>query len=307
MIARAGWDHPRLSVRRLCALLGVGRSWYYERPNTPTQAERDVALRDAVERTVLEFPGYGYRRVTKALAREGWAVNHKRVLRVMRQESLLCQLKRRFVVTTDSGHALQTYPNLVADCVLTGPDQAWVADITYVRLPTAFVYLACILDAWSRRCVGWCLSRTIDTRLTLHALHQALATRRPAAGLIHHSDRGVQYACGDYLARLDAVGARISMAAVGNPYENAKAESFFKTLKYEEVYLHDYRTFDEAEASIGHFIDDVYNTKRLHSGLGYLPPVEFEATQGRTTSSRRASFGRPVTGCEWGGLDGIDR
>jgi len=264
-------------VRRLCALLDVGRGWYYERPTTPTRAERDVALRDAIERIVLEFPGYGYRRVTRALAREGWAVNHKRVLRVMRREALLCQLRRCFVATTDSGHALQTYPNLVADCVLTGPDQAWVADITYVRLPTAFVYLACILDAWSRRCVGWCLSRTIDTRLTLHALHQVLATRRPAAGLIHHSDRGVQYASGDYVARLEQVGARVSMAATGNPYENAKAESFFKTLKYEEVYLQQYETFAAAEASIGRFIGDVYNTKRLHSGLGYASPSEFEA------------------------------
>ena len=298
MIARAGQDHPDLSVRRLCALLGVGRSWYYARSKTPRQAERDVALRDAVERIVLAFPGYGYRRVTHALRREGWAVNHKRVLRVMRQESLLCQLKRRFVVTTDSGHALRTYPNLLAGCVLTGPNQAWVADITYVRLLAAFAYLACILDAWSRRCVGWCLSRTIDTRLTLHALHQALATRRPAAGLIHHSDRGVQYASGDYVARLEQVGARVSMAATGNPYENAKAESFFKTLKYEEVYLQQYETFAAAEASIGRFIGDVYNTRRLHSGLGYASPSEFEAAWHFATGSH--PLGEPCGAGDFG-------
>jgi transposase InsO family protein len=277
MIARAHHEHPDLSVRRLCALLGVGRSWYYEQPTTTTQAERDIALRDAIERLVLAFPGYGYRRVAKALAREGWPVNHKRVRRVMRQESLLCQLKRRFVGTTDSRHALRTYPNLVAGLELSGPDQLWVADITYIRLPTTFAYLACVLDAWSRRCVGWHLSRTIGTRLTLAALDRALVVRCPAPGLIHHSDRGVQYASGDYVARLDGIGAPISMAAVGNPYDNAKAESFFKTLKCEEVYLTDYRTFAEAEANLGRFIEDVYNTKRLHSSLGYLPPAEFEA------------------------------
>jgi transposase InsO family protein len=168
---------------------------------------------------------------------------------------------------------------------LTAPNQAWVADITYVRLPAAFVYLACLLDAWSRRVVGWQLSRHIDTRLTLAALDRALVSRQPAAGLIHHSDRGVQYASGDYVARLEGAGARISMAARGNPYENAKAESFFKTLKREEVYLHDYRTFDEAEANLGRFIEQVYNAKHLHSSLGYLPPVEFEAAHTTTGGS----------------------
>ena len=277
MIAAIHAAYPDLSIRRLCALVGVGRTWYYARPTAEAVAARDTALRDAIERLVLEFPGYGYRRVTKALQREDWDVNHKRVLRVMRQESLLCQLQRRFVVTTDSAHGLRTYPNLLAEATLAGPDQAWVADLTYIRLPTAFAYLACVLDAWSRRCVGWHLARSIDTRLTLQALDRALAARCPAPGLIHHSDRGVQYASGDYVARLEQVGARVSMAATGNPYENAKAESFFKTLKYEEVYLQQYETFAAAEASIGHFIGDVYNTKRLHSGLGYASPSEFEA------------------------------
>jgi putative transposase len=237
-------------------------------------------LRDAIERLVLAFPGYGYRRVTKALQRDGWDVNHKRVLRVMRQESLLCQLERRFVRTTDSAHALRTYPNLLADLVPVRPDQAWVADLTYIRLPTAFAYLACVLDAWSRRCVGWELSRAIDTTLTLAALDRALAARRPAPGLIHHSDRGVQYASAAYVARLHDAGAQVSMSAVGNPYDNAKAESFFKTLKREEVYLNSYQTFRDAEANLGRFIQDVYNTKRLHSSLGYLSPVEFEANDG---------------------------
>lgn len=192
-------------------------------------------MRAAIERIVLAFPGYGYRRVTRALTRDAWTVNHKRVLRVMREESVLCQLKRRFVPTTDSSHSQRTYPNLLKGIVLNAPDQAWVADITYIRLPTTFVYLAAILDAYSRRCVGWALSRWIDTELTLCALAMALATRQPVPGLIHHSDRGVQYASGGYVERLEGIGARISMAARGNPYENAKAESFFKTLKHEEV------------------------------------------------------------------------
>jgi putative transposase len=217
MIAAMQHAYPALSIRRLCAVVGAGRTWYYTHPSAKEVAARDTALRDAIEHMVLAFPGYGYRRVTKALQRDGWDVNHKRVLRVMRQEALLCQLQRRFVVTTDSAHRLRTYPNLLLEMDLAGPDQAWVADLTYIRLPTTFAYLACILDAWSRRCIGWRLSRWIDTDLTLAALTAALATRRPAPGLIHHSDQGVQYASAAYIARLTAVGARISMAAVGNP------------------------------------------------------------------------------------------
>jgi putative transposase len=278
MIEEAKHEHPAMPVSKLCELFGVSRSWYYKKPSPDEKAREDVELRDAIERIVLEFPGYGYRRVTKTLKRQGWRINRKKVLRVMRKESLLCQLKRGFKPTTDSSHSLKTYPNLIKDAVpVDAPNRAWSADITYVRLPANFCYLASIIDEYSRYCVGWALSRWIDTRLTLCALRMALESRSPAAGLIHHSDQGVQYASGEYVARLEQIGARISMAAVGNPYENAKVESFFRTLKVEEVYLNEYRTYEEAEQNIGEFIEEVYNKKRLHSSLGYLPPVEFEA------------------------------
>jgi transposase InsO family protein len=220
-------EYPALSVRALCRWLGLSRGWYYAQPVADGAAAERVALRDAIERIVLDFPGYGYQRVTHALRREGWGpINHKRVLRVMREESLLCQLKRRFVVTTDSVHGYRTYPHWLKGAALERLDQAWVADITYIRLPTAFAYLACILDACSRRCIGWKLSRQIDTRLTLAALEMAIERRAPRPGLIHHSDRGVQYTSAEYVGRLEAIGARVSMSATGNPYDNAKAESF---------------------------------------------------------------------------------
>jgi putative transposase len=266
-----------LSVRHLPRLLGVNRAWYYQAQWQASQPDPEIALRDAIEQGVLEFAGYGYRRVTKALQRAGWQVNHKRVLRLMREEALLCHLKRRFVPTTDSQHGLRRYPNLMRERELSAPNQAWVADITSICLPTRFVYLATLLDAYSRVCVGWQLSRHIDTQLALDALNMALERRCIGPGLIHHSDQGVQYASHAYIARLQSVGAQISMAAVGNPYENAQAESFFKTLKREEVYLNEYRTLEEAQANIDHFIEAVYNTKRLHSSLGYVPPYEFEA------------------------------
>jgi putative transposase len=266
-----------------CAVLGVNRGSYYRAdalaaPVLPTSEA--VALRDTIERLVLEFPGYGYRRVTAALQRTGWRVNHKRVLRIMHEESLLCQLKRRWARTTDSEHGLRLYPNLLSDCGwrrLTGLDQAWVADLTYIRLPRGFCYLAAILDAFSRRVVGWQLAERIDAELALVALEQALKRRQPSVGFIHHSDRGVQYACRDYVGRLEAAGARISMAAKGTPRENAQAESFFRTLKHEEIYLNDYEDGREAKQAVGRFIERVYNEKRLHSSLGYRPPNEFEA------------------------------
>ena len=256
----------------------MSRSWYYERLSAPAQDADAIALRDQIEDIILAFPGYGYRRVTRELQRRGWQVNHKRVLRVMQEESLLCQLKKRFVVhTTNSRHGFPIYPNVLAGTQLVAPDQAWVADFTYIRLRSAFVYLACLLDAFSRRCVGWHLSREMSTQLTSRALQHAIAKRHPAPGLIHHSDRGVQYASREYVEQLLAIGATISMSAVGNPYDNAKAESFFKTLKQEEVYLKDYHSFEDAENNLTEFLEEVYNTKRLHSSLGYVPPAEFEA------------------------------
>ena len=277
MIAAFEQEHPETPLSVLCKSLGVSRSWFYARPAAEEPTAKEVALRDAIEGIVLEFPGYGYRRVTAQLVRDGWQINHKRVLRVMQEESLLCRLKKRFVVTTDSAHANKTYPNLLRTLLLTQPNQAWVADITYICLPGAFCYLAAVLDAFSRLCVGWHLSKDIDTGLTLTALEMALHQRQPPPGLIHHSDRGVEYASTDYVLRLEGAKAQVSMSAKGNPYHNAKAESFFKTLKSEEVYLKDYQNFAEARANIGPFIEAVYNQKRLHSALGYLPPTEFEA------------------------------
>ena len=278
MIEQAHHEHPELAIERLCELFDVSRSWYYERGSKPESDASETALRDEIERIILEFSGYGYRRVTHALSRQGWRVNHKHVLRIMREESLLCHLKKRFVVkTTNSRHGLPVYPNRLAGLVLTAPDQAWVADLTYIRLRSAFVYLACILDAYSRRCVGWHLSRDMTTHLTLTALRRAIAERHPQSGLIHHSDRGVQYASYDYVEQLQQIDAQISMSSVSNPYDNAKAESFFKTLKQEEVYLKEYESFADAEANLEVFIEQVYNTKRLHSSLGYRPPAEFEA------------------------------
>jgi transposase InsO family protein len=244
----------------------------------PPATAADTSLRAAIEVIVLEFAGYGYRRVTKALQRADWIVNHKRVLRIMREESLLCQLRRPWVSTTDARHGLERFPNLIKTRAVTALNEVWVADITYVRLPRAFAYLAAILDAFSRKVIGWAFSRWIDTTLPLLALERALASRPVRPGLIHHSDQGVQYASTAYVERLQAHGIAISMAGTGNPYENAQAESFFKTLKTEEVYLKEYTSFTDAEENLACFIDDVYNAKRLHSSLQYRPPNEFETT-----------------------------
>ncbi len=260
----------------MCTLAGVSRAGFYRFPPRPPGADPDLALRDALQRIALEFPSYGWPRMTAELKRRGWAVNHKRVYRLMREDNLLCLRRRKFVLTTDSDHGLPVYPNLAGDLVLTGLDQLWVADITYIRLELEFVYLAVILDAFSRRQIGWALDRTLEAALTLEALRMALARRRPAPGLVHHSDRGVQYASRDYTQLLHNHGIRIRMSRKANPWDNAACESFLKTLKYEEVYRTEYRDLADARASLGVFLEKVYNQKRLHSALGYLPPAEFE-------------------------------
>jgi putative transposase len=277
-------EQPQSPIRALCQTLGISRSWFYACPDPQEPTEEDIRLRDAIERLCLSFTGYGYRRITAQLRRDGWCINHKRVLRIMQEESLLCRLQKAFKPSSP-GSTKKAYPNLLAGLELTGLDKAWVVDITYIHLPRNFVYLACVLDAFSRRCVGWHLSNDIDTRLTLMALNNAIELRQPAAGLIHHSDRGVQYASAEYVARLTEAGLTPSMSAAGCPYDNAKAESFFKTLKKEEVNLTHYANFAEAHSNIGHFIDDVYNVKRLHSSLGYRPPTEFETVFAQTGKS----------------------
>jgi transposase InsO family protein len=236
-------------------------------------------LRDAIQKIALEMPAYGRRRITAELKRRGWKVNHKRVHRIMREDNLLCLRQRKFVVTTDSHHKHPVYPNVAAGMEVTAVNRLWVADITYIRLETEFIYLAVILDAFSRRVVGWALDRTLEAVLVIAALRRALEERRPAPGLVHHSDRGVQYACGDYTSLLKEHEITISMSRKGNPYDNAACESFMKTLKYEEVYRQEYRDLAEALASVGEFINRTYNQKRLHSALGYRPPEEFERMQ----------------------------
>ena len=272
--------HGARAIKVLSAAVGISRASFYRHRHRaapapgPNQAE--AKLRQTIERIALEMPTYGYRPMTAELHRRGLLVNRKHVLRLMRQDDLLCRRKRSFVSTTDSAHSLKVFPNLARGLVPTTVDQLWVADITYIRLPREFVYLAVVLDAFSRRVIGWALDRHLTTELTLKALQQALSTRAIKAGLVHHSDRGVQYAAADYASLLVKHQIRISMSRPGNPYDNAKAERFMRTIKYEEVHLTEYETLIEARASIRRFIEDVYNRKRLHSALGYRPPVEFE-------------------------------
>jgi len=266
-----------LSVARMVELGSVSRAGFYRYDEDGIVApDRDMDLRDAIQRIALEWPSYGRPRITAALRRQGWTVNPKRVYRLLREDNLLCVRKRKFLVTTDSNHKRQIYPNRAGEMVLTGINQLWVADITYIRLETEFVYLAVVIDAFSRRVIGWALDRRVEDELTLAALRTALELRRPSAGWVHHSDRGSQYASGDYTDLLKEHGCKISMSHKASPWENGGCESWMKTLKYEEVYREEYRDLAEARASIGRFIEKVYNRTRLHSALGYRPPVEFE-------------------------------
>ena len=267
------------SPTKLGEAVGLSRSTLWRQLRRPSSSnEAELELRSQIQTIALEMRAYGYRPITAELQRRGIKVNHKRVLRLLREDNLLCLRQRAFVRTTDSRHNLMVYPNLTRDLVLSNINQLWVADITYIRLLREFIYLAVLLDAFSRRCIGWAISRHIDTQLTLSALQMALHTRTIHAGLIHHSDRGVQYAATDYVVILQEHKIEISMSRTGNPYDNAKAERFMRTLKYEEIYMNDYETLAEVRASIEHFIETVYNRKRLHSAIGYRPPAEFEAS-----------------------------
>ena len=274
-----------LAIREMCEAARVSRASYYRSWKKREPKQEQMALQDAIQRLALKDRHRGYRPIGRLLKREGWVVNHKRVLRMMRKDNLLSIRRHRFIATTDSQHTWRVYPNLGRHMVLSGINQLWVADITYVALRQEFIYLAVILDVYSRRVVGWSVSRHLDRGVAVQALESALTKRKPTAGLVHHSDRGVQYASNDYVERLQANGIVISMSRPGNPYDNAWAESFMKTLKTEEVDGRRYQSLEHATGSIGTFIEEVYNQQRLHSALDYLSPVEFET---------QIANGRPV-------------
>jgi putative transposase len=268
-----------LPVSKACKTLEVSRSSYYKWKDNGFIDLGDDYLKKEIENIIIEFPFYGYRRVMHELRRRKIIVNGKKVLRIMKKYNLICRRKKLFKpVTTQSDHDYKIYPNLIKNIEVTGLNQVWVADITYIRLVDEFIYLAGIIDIFSRKCIGWALSRDINTILTINALEMAISKRKHFGfvGLIHHSDRGVQYASDAYVDLLLKYGIRISMSRSGNPYDNAFMESFNKTLKVEEVYIKEYESFEDAYKNIKHFIELVYNKKRLHSGIGYITPEEFE-------------------------------
>ena len=280
-----------LSIERMCRLTGVSRAGFYRCLQEQVPVEEDMEVRSAIQQIAVEHRRrYGYRRMTAELRRRGMLVNHKRVARIMREDNLLAVQPRAFVVTTDSQHELEVYLNLASRMKLTGINQLWVADITYIRLHREFVYLAVILDAYSRKVVGWELDRTLAARLPITALEKAMAERKPAPGLVHHSDRGVQYASADYVRVLSQHRMIPSMSRPANPYDNASCESFLKTLKREEIYASQYRDLDDLRANLEAFIEQYYNRQRLHSALGYRPPEEFEQATTPATTSLGASM-----------------
>jgi transposase InsO family protein len=263
----------------MCEVAGFSRAGYYRFLDPVAPCAADMDLRDEIQKIAVQWPAYGSRRITLELDKRGWKVNRKRVQRLMREDNLLCVAKRKFIATTDSAHSLKVYPNLAGSMTVTGVDQLWVADITYIHLEEEFVYLAVVLDAFSRKVIGWHLDRTLEASLALTALQMALQQRPVRPGLVHHSDRGIQYACGKYTGTLDEWGIQISMSRKGNPYDNAKCESFMKTFKHEEAHRTEYRDLADARAQIGRFLEKVYNEKRLHSALGYVSPNQFEREQ----------------------------
>lgn len=267
------------NLRTVCQALGTTRTAYMHWVEYKDQKREDKELLKQVHKIARDFPTYGYRRITEQLKRQEITVNRKKVLKAMKKHGLLAKQKKGFKPkTTDSEHGLRVYPNLIKNLAVTGPNQAWAADITYVTLCRGFVYLAVIMDLFSRKCVGWQLSQNINAQLCLDALQKALRSRKKLGidGLIHHSDRGVQYACNEYIALLEQQGIKPSMSAKGYAYDNAHAESFIKTVKYDEVHLNEYRDFNDAYQNIKKFIEEVYNRKRLHSAIGYKPPAEYE-------------------------------
>ena len=270
-----------LSIERMCQLAQVSRAGFYRSLQERQPVEEDMQVRSTIQQIAVEHRRrYGYRRISAELRRRGMLVNHKRVARIMREDNLLAVQPRQFVVTTDSDHQLEVYLNLASRMKLTGIDQLWVADITYIRLKSEFVYLAVILDGFSRKVVGWALQRTLARRLAITALEQAIAKRQPPPGLVHHSDRGVQYASAEYIAMLEKQRMIPSMSRPANPYDNASCESFIKTLKREEIYANQYEDLEHLRANIEYFIEQYYNRQRAHSALGYCSPEEFEQRAG---------------------------
>lgn len=274
-----------MSVERMCDVAGVSRATYYRQLEEKQPDEAAMVVRAAIQEVVLaHHRRYGYRRVTKELGRRGMVVNHKRILAIMRSDNLLAVRYRKFILTTDSQHDCQVYVNLAVRMTVTGINQLWVADITYIRLRVEFVYLAVVIDRFSRKAIGWALDRTLAARVAVTALKLAIDRRQPPRGVVHHSDQGIQYSCQEYAAVLEAHHMVPSMSRPGNPYDNAFCESFIKTLKQEEIHCHQYRDFDELSAHVEEFIENYYNRQRIHSALGYRTPEEFEAAASSATS-----------------------